>query len=278
MGVVFVDRRIRSAAADGNAHRRRILFVDVRAQHLPRGIERIGDGDIFEGGQRGQPARRLHLIDVIRGRLVCRGIEIVRLRIGAVAVVDHLVGGKQRLLVDDVHRKGGPGEPVHLFEVVDEHVGVRLALLPGRIDAVVRGSAARSFAPDDAVAHVAELPRRVDHARSGDIRLDKNVVRELLEGAHLLLEHGIDDAAHLRIPIVLPHEAGVHVADIFERGVHIGRGAVLRERIGDGDEPLVDDVGRALLKKERVDAEYADGEHGGNGKARQHLGDAAMIF
>ena len=247
-------------------------------QDLPCIVERIGDGNVLKGGQCGKPAREHHLVDIVGGRLVGRGVEIVGLRIGAVLVDDDGIGAEQRLFVDDIHRERRAGKSVCLLEIFHKHVAVRVAVLPCGVHAVVGGRSACSVAPDDAVAHIAELPRRIYHARSSNIRLDEHAVVILLVSAHLLLDHRIDVAVHLSIVVFLPHETGVHVADIFERGVHIGRRAVRRKFIGDGDKALVHDVRTVGLEKERVHAKNAETENCRSGKTCQHLGDAAVIF
>ena len=275
---VFVIGGIGSGTADGNAHRRRVFFIDDRLQDLPSTVKGIGDGDLLERGKRRQSAREHHLIDVIGGSLVGGGVEIERLRIRAVSVDDDGIGVKERLLVDDVHREGRAGQAVFRLVVADHHVAVRLAALPLGVDAVIGGRSARRVAPDHAVAHIAELPRRIDHAGRGDVRLNEHAVVILLVGADFLLDHRIDKAVHLGVIVRLPHEASVHVADIFKRAVHIGRRAVIRKFVRDGCKALVHGVGRGALEKERVYAEHAEAENRGNGKARQYLDDTAMIF
>ena len=278
LGIVLVIRRVGRGAADGDAHGRRIRFADDRLQNLPGAVECVRYGDLLEGRQRREPAREHHLVDVVGGRLVGRGIEVIGLGIGAVRIDDDGIGAEQRLLVDDIDGEGRAGQPVALFEILNERVAVRLPVLPNGIHAVVRGGAARGVAPKHAVADIAELPRRIDHARSGDIRLDEHVVAELLVGAHLLLDHRIDEPVHLVVIIILPHEAGVHIADIFERGVRIGRGAVRRQIVRDSDEPFIDNIGCSILKKERVHAENAEAQNCRSGKTCQNLGDPAVIF
>ena len=275
---VFIDGMIHGAAADGDAHRRRVAFVDVRGEHLPRPVEGIRYGDALKGGQPREPARRHHLVDVIGGRLVRGGVEIIGLRVRPVLVDDDGIGGEQRLLVDDIDGELRPGEPARRLEVLDGHVPRGRARLPLRLQSVIGGSAARRVPPDDAVADIAELPRRIDHARTGDVRLHEDAVVVLLPGVDLLGEHRVDDARHLRIIGGLRAETRVHVADVFERAVHIGRGTVRRKRIRDGHEPLVHDVGLRLIEIERIDREHAADEHCAGSRCGKHFEETAAAL
>ena len=93
-------------------------------------VERIGDLNGRKFGERGEAARKDHLIGIMRGRLIPRGIEIIRLRIGAVLICDDLIGGKQRLLVNDIDGKLRRGKTVLRNEVLQIHMGIRFAALP----------------------------------------------------------------------------------------------------------------------------------------------------
>ena len=66
----------------------------------------------------------------MRGRFIPRGIEIVRLRIGTILIFDDFIGGKQRLLVDDIDGKLRRGKSVFGNKVLQIHMGVRFAALP----------------------------------------------------------------------------------------------------------------------------------------------------
>ena len=266
------------AAADGDAHRGGIALVDIRGEHLPGGIKGIGDGDILKGGQPRESARRHHLVDIVGGRLVGRGVEIVGLRIGAVAVADDFLRAQERILIDDIHGELRAGKSARCLEVIDGHIAGRIPRLPFGIQSVIGGRSARRVPPDDAVADIAELARGIDHARTGDVRLNEHAVMILFPGVDLLGEHRIDRAAHLRIVVGLRTEAGVHVADILQRAVHIGRGAVRRKLIRNGDEPLIHRIGRRLVEKERVDRERAAHQDGAGGDACKPLDEAAVML
>ena len=269
---------IGSAAADGDAHRCGIALVDVRGKHLPGGIESICDGDIIKRGKPRKSARRHHLVDVVCRRLICRRVQIICLRIGAVAVADDLLRAQERLFIDHIHGKLRAGKPARRLEIVDGHIAGRIPRLPLRRQPVICGSAARRLAPDDAVADITELPRGIDHARTGDVRLNENAVVILFPCIDLLGQHRIDRAAHFRIVIALRAETGVHIADIFQRAVHIGRRTVRRKFIRDGDEPFFHRIRSRLIKKERVDRKCPTHQNGAGSNTRQSLHKAAVVF
>ena len=219
------------------------------------------------------------MVDIVRGRLVGRGVQIIGLRIGAVAAIDNGIGGQQRLFVDDIDGKFRAGKAVFGAEIVDIHVSEGLALLPGRIQPVIGRGIARSLAPDHAVAHIAELPRRIDDRRHGDICHDQYAVVELFVGVYRLVDpHGDRCSVHFGIPIVLRTEAGVHKGDIIERVVHIGRGTVVRHRLGYGDKPLLHHIAFGLGKKQRINAKNAAADKHGSHNARKRLFKAEMRF
>ena len=252
LGIVFILRRKDGGTVDGDAHRRLVGLFDGAREYLPILIEGIGDFDGRELGQRREPARKDHLIGVVRGRLVRRGVEIVNLRIAAVGVLDDFVGGEQRLLVDDVDGKLRRGQAVLRHKVFEVHVRVRLAGLPlGAHHFVVGGGiVGRAQPPEDLVARIAELARRLDHRTLGDVRNDEHPFRILLVGTHRLLhERGVRRAVHLGIPACLPLKDGVHVGDVFERGVHVGRGTVRGSRLRDRHKALFHDIWSRLLKE-----------------------------
>ena len=302
--IFFVDVRLRLGRIvliDGDGGRRAprgdprhlggIRLADLRLQDLPCGIEGIGDRDRIEARLR-NAAREDHLVDIVGGRHITCGIEVVRLREGAVFVGDDGIGCEQRLLVDDIHGERRGGKSVFRLKLIEIHVAVGIAVAPLRIDTVIGILSALGKAPKHAVPHIAELPRprgTDGGIGRGDIRHDEHAVIELLVSFDVLIDrdaerHALDGAVHLQIPIFLLHEAGVHVADVFERvaqicrGIIGGRGAVRRKRVGNGDEALRHLVARGLLKKDGVHAEYAEAEHCRNAKTRQRLGDAAVIF
>ena len=251
-GAVLIDRRKDGGTVDGDAHRRLVCLFDGAREHLPVLVEGIGDFDGRELGQRGEPARKDHLVGVVRGRLIRRGVEIIGLRIAAVGILDDFVGGEQRLLVDDVDGELRRGKAVLRDEVLKVHMRIRLPRLPfGAHHLVIGGSiVGRTQPPEDLVARIAELARRLDHRTLGDVRDDEHPFRILLVGAHRLLhERGIRRAVHLGIPACLPLKDGVHIGDVLERRVHVGRGAVRGSRLRDCYKPLFDDVGSRLLEK-----------------------------
>ena len=251
---VFILRRESGGTVDGDAHRRLVRLFHHAFKHLPLVVEGVSDADGRKFGERREPARKDHLIGIMRRRFVPRGIEIVRLRIGAVLIFDDFIGGKQRLLVDDIDGKLRRGKAVLRDEVLEIHMGIRFTRLPlGREHLLVGGSVVGGTqAPHHFVARIAELPRRFDHRARRDIRHDEHAVRILLEGAHRLLHDGsVRRAVHLGIPRLLRLEGGVHVGDVFERRVHIGRRTVLGHGGRDGDKALVHDIGSRLFEELR---------------------------
>ncbi len=218
-----------------HAHDRRILFVDFRAQNLPVVIERVRHRNIVKRRQRRQIARKNHLIDVMTGRLIDCGIEIVGLRIGSVAVVDHLVGIQQGFFVDNVNRKSRAGKSVFPGERFKRHVPVGRAVLPlhgGKFRKAILAlfarrpgrRAAAAHAPDNFVAAIAKLARLIYHTARRDIRHDQRFVIVLLIGVDRLVDvdaHGVGKrrTVHLGIPLRLRRKPFVHVTDIFERAV-----------------------------------------------------------
>ena len=253
-------------------------FVDIGTQDLPRGIKGVGHRDVFKRGKGGQSAREHHLIDVIGGRLVGSRVKVIGLRIRSVAVVRHLGSALKGLFVDDIHGEFRSGKSARFFIVLNRHIAERRAVLPCGVHTVVGGGAARGFAPDDAVAHPAELLRRIDQAGSRDVRLDEHAVRILLPGVHLLAEHGIDAAVHFRVPDVLRPEACIHVADVFKRGMHIGRGAVGGKLIEHGGKTVVHRVGSRLIEKQRVDAESTAHQNAAGRCRRQYFFQVTVMF
>ena len=269
VGAVFIDRMIVGRTLCVHTLRGGICLLDLGREHLPCRIKRVGDRDIFKRGKGRKPPREHHLIDVVCGRLVGGGVEIVCLRIGSVAVVRDGRGIQKRLLVDDIDGKFRAGKPARRLVLLHRHIAVGRALLPGGVDAVIGGRAARRLAPDDAIPHPAELFCGVDEAGCGDVRLDENAVRELLPGIDLLREHGIHRSRHLGIPYALRTEPRVHIADIFERRMKIGGRAVRRKFIQDGREALLHGIGCSLVEEQCIDpkgAPHQDGARRSGGK------------
>ncbi len=232
---VFKIGAVCGRAGRADAHDRRILFVDLRTQNLPRLIEGIRDRNIVERRKRRQIARKHHLVYVMAGRFIRRGIEIIGLRIRAVAVIDHRVGAKKRFLVDNVNRKARAGKSVFPGERFKRHVPVGRAVLPlhgGKFRKAILAlfarrpgrRAAAAHAPDNFVAAIAKLARLIYHTARRDIRHDQRFVIVLLIGVDRLVDvdaHGVGKrrTVHLGIPLRLRRKPFVHVTDIFERAV-----------------------------------------------------------
>ena len=130
LGIVLVLRRESGGTVDGDAHRRLVRLFHHAFEHLPLVVEGVGDADGRKFGERREPARKDHLIGIMRRRFVPRGVEIVRLRIGAVLIFDDLIGGEQRLFVDDIDGELRRRKAVLRNEVFEIHMGIRFARLP----------------------------------------------------------------------------------------------------------------------------------------------------
>ena len=127
---VFILRRKGGRTADRDAHRRLVRLFHHAFEHLPLVVEGVSDADGRKFGKRREAARKDHLIGIVRRRFVPRGVEIVRLRIGAVLIFDHFIGGEQRLFVDDIDGEFRRGKAVLRNEVFEIHMGIRFARLP----------------------------------------------------------------------------------------------------------------------------------------------------